>query len=179
MWMKIALGGVIGLLAGGMLGYFGKCSSGACPLTANPYRGAIIGALIGVLIVMAWAERRPAEQTADNIPHLTTLEQFDEKVLKSPRPVLVDFYSDRCPPCRKLAPTISKLEADYQGKADVFKVNVDEARELARRYEIINIPTAMLFDKGEVVKRWIGVRDESEYRLALDSVVTKQEESSQ
>ncbi len=173
LWIKILLGGVIGLLAGGVLGYFGKCSSGACPLTANPYRGAIIGALIGVLIVMAWAERRPPEQTAENVPHLTTSAQFDEKVLKSPIPVLVDFYATWCGPCRELAPIINKLKAEYEGKAGVFKVDVDEMKELAGRYEISSIPAVLLFDKGEVVKRWIGVMDESEYRLALDSVVTK------
>ncbi len=167
------------MLAGGVLGYFGKCSSGACPLTANPYRGAIIGALIGVLIVMAWAKRRPPEQTADSVPHLTTLDQFDEKVLKSPIPVLVDFYATWCGPCHKLAPIISKLKAEYEGKADVFKVDVDKAKELAGRYEISSIPAVLLFDKGKVVKRWIGLMDESEYRQALDSVVTKQERSSQ
>ncbi len=181
MWLKVLIGGVIGLLAGVVLGHFGKCSSGACPLTANPFRGAIVGVLIGVLIVMAWADRSQSEQTVGKVPHLATTAEFDDKVLKSSRPVLVDFYSDRCPPCRRLAPVISKLHTDYQGKADVFKVNVDNAKELAGEYEIRNIPTVMLFDSGEIFDgcTWVGARDESIYRKAIEEALSKQERSTQ
>lgn len=179
LWIKILIGGGIGLLAGSVLGHFGKCSTGGCPLTANPYRGAIIGALVGVLIVLAWSERRPREQIVDDVSHLATADQFDEKVLKSPMPVLVDFYATWCGPCKKLAPTISRLKAEYEGKAGVFKVDVDKVEELTGRYGISGIPAVLLFDKGEVVRRWEGVKDESEYRQALDSVITKQEGSSQ
>ena len=175
MWLKVLIGGITGLLAGGVLGHFGKCSSGACPLTANPFRGAMFGLIIGVLFALSMTQGscNSKEQQSDNVPHLATADEFDEKVLKSPRPVLVDFYSDRCPPCRKLAPTISKLESEYKGKADVFKVDVDEVAELARRYEIRNIPTVMLFDKGEIVKKWIGLKDESTYRGAIDVALSK------
>ena len=180
-WIKILIGGGIGLLAGGVLGHFGKCSSGACPLTANPFRGAIVGAFIGVLIVLAWAERSQSEQTVGKVPHLANTAEFDEKVLKAVKPVLVDFYSDRCPPCRKLAPTISKLHTDYQGRADVFKVDVDRVAELAGRYEIRNIPTVILFYNGTIFDRctWVGVRDESIYRKAIDEALSKRERSSQ
>ncbi|MCK4624884.1 MAG: thioredoxin fold domain-containing protein [Phycisphaerae bacterium] len=117
------------------------------------------------------------EQQLGNVPHLATMAEFDEKVLKSPRPVLVDFYSDGCPPCRKLAPTISKFKDEYEGKADVFKVKVREVAELARRHEIRNIPTVMLFDKGEIVRKWIGLKDESTYHKAIDEALSKREGS--
>lgn len=179
MWMRVLIGGGIGLLAGSLLGYFGKCSSGACPLTANPYRGAMFGLIIGVLFVLSMTQGscNSKEQQSGNVPHVETTAEFDEKVLKSPRPVLVDFYSDRCPPCRKLAPTISKLNVEYEGKADVFKVNVDNARELAQEYEIRSIPTVVLFDKGEIVEKWIGLKDESTYRKAIDEALSKREGS--
>lgn len=178
-WLKILIGGGLGLLVGGVLGHFGKCGSGRCPLTANPYRGSFIGAIVGVLIVLVWAELRPAGQAVGDVPHLTTVEQFDEKVLKSPMPVLVDFYATWCGACHKLAPIISKLKADYEGKVVVFKVNVDEAKELSENYKINAIPAVLLFDKGKVAKRWEGLMAESEYRRALDSIVVKQERSTQ
>ena len=177
LWLKVLIGGIIGLMAGGALGYIGKCSSGACPLTANPYRGAMFGLIIGVLFALSMTQGgcNSKERQTDNVPHLATTAEFDEKVLKSHRPVLVDFYSDGCPPCRRLAPTISKLHADYQGKADVFKVSTDNARELVREYEIRSIPTVMLFDKGEIVKngKWIGPKDESTYRKAIEEALSK------
>ncbi len=179
MWIRVLIGGGIGLLAGALLGYFGKCSSGTCPLTANPYRGAMFGLIIGVFFALSMTQGscNSKEQQSSSVPHLATKDEFDEKVLKSPRPVLVDFYSDRCPPCRKLAPTISKLKDEYEGKADVFKVNTDNAKELALEYGITNIPTVMLFDKGEVVKngKWIGIKDESTYRKAIDEALSKRE----
>ncbi len=178
LWLKVLIGGIMGLVAGGVLGHFGKCSSGACPLTANPFRGAIVGAFIGVLIVLAWSERRPAENTKDNVPHIATVAEFDEKVLKSPRPVLVDFYSEGCSPCRRLAPTISKLKDEYEGKANVFKVNVREVAELVNRYGIGGVPTVMLFNKDEILK-WIGPKDESTYRKAIEEALSKQERNTQ
>ncbi len=175
MWIKVLIGGGIGLLAGVVLGHFGKCSSGACPFTANPYRGAMFGLLAGILVVLAMG--RTEQVAADNVPRLTTVAEFEMKVLKADRPVLVDFYADRCPPCRRIAPTISKLKAEYEGKAGVFKVDVDNARELAGEYEIRNIPTVMLFDKGEIVKKWIGLKDESTYRGAIEEALSKREGS--
>ena len=179
MWLKLLIGGGIGLLAGAVLGHFGKCSSGSCPFTANPYRGAMFGVLAGILVVLAMG--RTEQVASDNVPHLTTVAEFETKVLKADKPVLVDFYSDRCPPCRKLAPTISKLHVDYQAKADVFKVDVDKVAELARRYEIRNIPTVILFDNGTIFDgcTWVSVRNESIYRRAIDEALSKRERSSQ
>lgn len=185
MWIRILIGGgagiLLGNLLGNLLGYFGKCSSGTCPLTANPYRGAMFGLVFGILIA-ASTGCKPSSQPSDAagataVPHVTTVAQFDEQVLKSDRPVLVDFYASWCGPCRTLAPTIVALKAEFEGRASVIKVNIDEAAELARRYKIQSIPAVMLFDKGKIVTSWIGLRDAGVYRAALNAAVAKREVS--
>lgn len=177
MWIRILIGCAVGLVAGGLLGYFGKCSSGSCPLTANPYRGALFGAIAGIIFVLALGST--GQTGADNVPHLMTVEEFEAKILKADRVVLVDFYSDRCGPCRKLAPTISQLKTQYEDKADVFKVDVTQARELAQRYEIRAIPAVILFDGGEVVGRWVGLQNADVYITAIDAAIAKHTSSSQ
>ena len=176
MWIRMLIGGAVGLVAGGLLGYFGKCSSGSCPLTANPYRGAMFGVIAGIMFALVMGPTEPAG--AGNVPHLTTVDAFETKILKANRVVLVDFYSDNCGPCRRLAPTISKLKTQYEGKADVFKVDVTEARELARRYKIRAIPAVMLFDSGEVVDKWVGLQDADVYSAAIDAAIAKPKNTS-
>ncbi|MBR4549557.1 MAG: thioredoxin [Oscillospiraceae bacterium] len=86
-----------------------------------------------------------------------TAENFEEEVLKSEIPVLVDFWATWCGPCRMLAPTIAKIAEEQSGVIKVGKVDVDEQPELAVRYGIASIPTLMVFKNGEVVKTSIGV----------------------
>ena len=86
-----------------------------------------------------------------------TAENFEEEVLKSEIPVLVDFWATWCGPCRMLAPTIAKIAEEQSGVIKVGKVDVDEQPELAVRYGIASIPTLMVFKNGDVVKTSIGV----------------------
>jgi len=81
---------------------------------------------------------------------------FEEEVLKSDRPVLVDMYSDWCPPCKVIAPFIEKLSNDYGDKIKVGKLNVDEARQTAMTYGIEVIPTLFIFKQGQIVDKIIG-----------------------
>ena len=86
-----------------------------------------------------------------------TEQNFEEEVLKSEIPVLVDFWATWCGPCRMLAPTIAKIAEEQRGVIKVGKVDVDEEPELAAKYGIASIPTLMVFKNGAVVKSSIGV----------------------
>ena len=83
---------------------------------------------------------------------------FEEEVLKSDKPVLVDFWATWCGPCRMLAPTIEKIAEEQEGVIKVGKVDVDEEPELAAKYRIASIPTLMVFENGEVKKASVGVQ---------------------
>lgn len=90
------------------------------------------------------------------------LENFKKDVLDSEKPVLVDFYADWCGPCNMMAPIIEELASDLQGKARVGKINVDENQDLAMEYNVMSIPTLIIFKEGKEVKRIVGVRSKEE-----------------
>ena len=98
-----------------------------------------------------------------------TDQNFDQEVLKSSEPVLVDFWAEWCMPCRMLAPTIEKLAKDYQGKVKVGKVDTDANREIAMKYRIDAIPTVILFRNGQVSQKFVGLKQERDFKAALDS----------
>jgi len=98
-----------------------------------------------------------------------TNETFENEVLGANQPVLVDFWSDGCPPCKRLSPVIDELAVDNQGKAGVGKVNVGEHMELAVKYGISAVPTILLFKDGEVVERIQGYKDKSDLQAVIDS----------
>lgn len=83
---------------------------------------------------------------------------FQEVVLNSDVPVLVDFWAAWCGPCRALAPIFEQLASQFDGKAKFAKVNVDECPDIAGTYRIMNIPTMLLFKNGEVAEKLIGLR---------------------
>ena len=91
------------------------------------------------------------------------------KLVESEKPVLVDFWADWCGPCQMLAPAIEELAAQYDGKVAVAKVNVDENPDLAVRYGVSNIPTVVLFAKGNEVDRLVGLMDKEQYCLMIDA----------
>lgn len=84
-------------------------------------------------------------------------EEFEEKVLKSELPVLVDFYTDSCIACKQMSPLLGELEDAYQGKLTVVKVNAAFDMELAGQYNVMGAPTLVFFRKGNEVKRYQGV----------------------
>ena len=85
------------------------------------------------------------------------LQDFDEKVLNNPLPVLVDFYSDSCVPCKRLAPVIGTVEDEKAGELAVFKVNINFDADAAEKYEVSAAPTLILFNGGEEKARHTGV----------------------
>ncbi len=93
---------------------------------------------------------------------------FDEVVLKSNQPVLVDFWAEWCGPCRIVGPIIDELSQDFAGKAVVGKVDVDNNQEFAAKYGVRNIPTVLLFKNGELVDRKVGVSSKAVYAAAIE-----------
>jgi thioredoxin 1 len=105
---------------------------------------------------------------AENLLELTD-QNFEAEVLKSDKPVLVDFWAEWCQPCRMLTPTIEKLAKDYAGKVKVGKVDTDSNRDVSLRYGISAIPTVILFRDGKVAQKFVGLRQEKEFKEVLDA----------
>lgn len=93
---------------------------------------------------------------------------FEDEVLKSDKPVLVDFWAEWCGPCKALGPFIDELAEEYAGKVKVGKLDVDSSRDIATRYSISTIPTVYLFQGGEVIQEFHGLRPKQEFAAALD-----------
>lgn len=99
-----------------------------------------------------------------------TDENFNEEVLSSNIPVLVDFYADWCGPCKMLAPVIETLAGEYEGKVKIGKLNVDNAPDTAQKFGIMSIPTLLYFKNGELVNKSIGVVSKSEIEQVLNNL---------
>jgi thioredoxin 1 len=83
---------------------------------------------------------------------------FDEVVGSANEPVIVDFWAEWCGPCKMIAPILDEIADEQQGKLQVAKLNVDEAPDIARRFEVMSIPTLLVFRDGEVAKRLVGAK---------------------
>ena len=96
---------------------------------------------------------------------------FEEVVLKSSQPVLVDFWAEWCGPCRMLGPIIEELSSDYDGKAVIGKVDVDSNQQYAAQFGVRNIPTVLIFKGGELVNRQVGVSQKNVYADYIDALL--------
>lgn len=100
-----------------------------------------------------------------------TTANFNEIVEKSAQPVLVDFWADWCNPCTMLSPIIEEIAQEYEGKAVVGKVNIDEQGDLAQKFGVMSIPTLILFKEGKVVQKSVGVVGKDRISNMIDSVL--------
>ena len=100
-----------------------------------------------------------------------TTQNFEEMVLKSDKPVLIDFWAEWCGPCRMVGPIVDDLHDDYQGKAIIGKVNVDEEQEVAAKYGIRNVPTILFFKNGEIVDKSVGVAPKADLAKKIDALI--------
>jgi thioredoxin 1 len=146
------VGGAVGALLGGLK-------------FRSPLVGAVLGAGAGALGAVLLAPS-PRTLLAVEAP-----EEFRRTVLKCEQPVLVDFYSDRCPPCRRLAPLIEDLSGEYAGRMRFVKVDVEAAPELAWAHHVRAVPTLIVFWEGRSVRRWVGGRSGRFLRTELQRVL--------
>jgi thioredoxin 1 len=97
--------------------------------------------------------------------------KFDEVVLKSKTPVLVDFWAPWCGPCRMVAPIVDELSEEYTGKVSFFKVNVDNNQKVAGKYGVMSIPTLILFKGGKPMVNIVGFKPKAELKKSLDAAL--------
>jgi thioredoxin 1 len=100
-----------------------------------------------------------------------TDQNFDQEVLKSEKPVLVDFWAAWCGPCQIMGPIVDELAEEMKDKVKIGKLNVDENRETAANYSVMSIPTLIIFKGGKVVKQLVGVQNKDNLKEELQKII--------
>ena len=104
------------------------------------------------------------------MPELTTY-TFDEAIGSSGNPMVVEFWAEWCPPCKVIAPALESIANEQAPGIQIFKVNVDDHPELAARYEVLSIPTLLVFREGAVVRRMVGARGRSQLLKEIEESI--------
>ena len=107
------------------------------------------------------------------ITQVTDSKIWETDVISSDKPVFVDFWAEWCGPCRMVGPVVEELAGDYDGKVNFVKVNVDQAGELASKYNVFSIPTLILLHKGEVIAQQVGSGSKEVYQNMIDRALEK------
>ena len=96
---------------------------------------------------------------------------WETDVIQSSLPVFVDFWAEWCGPCRMVSPVVEELASEYEGKVNFVKVNVDEANELASKYNVFSIPTLAIINKGKIVSQQVGAASKESYKNMIDKAL--------
>jgi len=107
------------------------------------------------------------------ITKVSDAKTWEIDVMSSQLPVFVDFWAEWCGPCRMVSPVVEELATEYEGKINFVKVNVDEANELASKYNIFSIPTLAIFNKGEIIGQQVGAASKESYKNMIESALAK------
>ena len=182
MILRIAIGLLVGVALGALVGRTQSCQTGACPLTANPRRGAIWGGLLGLMFAFS-LPGGPSASSGDNsktpsapggpeaantaIVQVGSMDQFKRDVLDRPGKTVVDFFATWCGPCKLYSPILDKLADEKLPGVNFAKVDVDQAQDIAKQYGIEAMPTTIIFEGGKEVRRFLGVQSEAALKQAL------------
>lgn len=101
---------------------------------------------------------------------ITSSQQF-EGILKSTNPIFVDFWAEWCVPCKAVSPAVEELAAEYKGKIDFVKINIDQNNQLVQKYNILSIPTLAIFENGDIIAQIVGAVSKDKIRTYIDSNV--------
>jgi thioredoxin 1 len=201
MIIKILSGLLIGGAIGAVAGYFGKCSSGACPLMANPYRGTIYGAIVGTLLASAISIQPKEKQEGPDVVHENktdpnveklkangsplmeslTKETFLQKVFNYEQskewkfegelPCIIDFYADWCGPCKMVEPVLKELAKEYQGKLNIYRVDTQAQTELETAFGIQSIPSLLFVPLNDKPQMAVGALPKEALKKTIKEVL--------
>jgi thioredoxin 1 len=166
LFVSLLIGGGLGAL----LGRFGQCSSGACPLTANWKRGAVYGAVLGLLFHLVSSRSGPYEPPK-NVKPIAAAE-FEAEVIQAGKPVVVDFFAPWCAPCKILAPRLGDLAGEFGDRIKFVSLNFDQSADLVARLNVPGVPTLLFIGKnGRIADAIIGVESVDVMRAKMEMLV--------
>jgi len=171
--LKIGAGAGIGAGLGAMLGSRRSCETGGCSVTANSWRGAIYGGVMGLLIALTFmTPSGPMIEPDSGMIEVTSGVQFKEKVEQSADPVVVYFHAPSCGACRRVGPTMNDLARTYREEAVFLAVNTNENPELAEELAVRYLPTSIVLRNGREEGRFVGAFERRELLELLESQQT-------
>ncbi len=102
-----------------------------------------------------------------------TSQTWEQEILKSASPVMVDFWAEWCGPCRMIAPTVEELAVEYDGKLKVCKLNTDENPDVAGKYQIMGIPSLLFFKDGKLIDKVVGAASKKQFKDKIDGILSR------